>query len=83
MMEVVAARRSLATTGIDRTRKQRDKNFKRREGYTGMNRQWWWQGTRWMLVVAMEVWPWISGGVKNLELGGRTIYSIKINSNKK
>jgi len=46
-------------TGIDRTRKQRDKNFKRREGYTGMNRRWWWQGTRWMLVVAMEVCPWI------------------------
>ena len=45
--ETVVARRSSATAGLGRTRKQR-------ETEKFLERSWW------LLVVAIEVWPWMS-----------------------
>ena len=67
-IDVVAATRRWWLQGEARPRlglgeqENRERHFKRGEGHSSMNFRRWRRrcGTRWLLVAAMEVWPWVS-----------------------
>ena len=55
VMVVVAARRTRPRIGLTEQETRERQILREQKGHTGMNLQWWWHGTRWMLAATMDV----------------------------